>query len=288
MNGILLCHKPPGIRSFEVVERVRRRLGGVRTGHTGTLDRFAQGLLILLTGRCTRLTPIFHSLSKEYEAVIEFGKETDTLDPEGRIIQVGPVPEEKALRETLGRFLGTYEQIPPAYSALRVGGRRAHDLARKGEEPDLAPRRVEIYALSLLEWRPPYATVRVSCSGGTYIRALARDIGSSLGTCAYVTELKRTAIGPIPSDSAVDPDKVSSEDVLSPEEFLNAYPETAPPLKVKPSHERGITHGIPLSDYMWDIPPGTQGYYTVVTRDGRVLAFIEKAEERYRYICVLP
>jgi tRNA pseudouridine55 synthase len=206
-EGIILLDKPPGQTSFQSLGFLKRCLGTRRIGHAGTLDKFAEGLLIVLAGRMTRLCPLAMSLDKEYAAVITFGRGTDTLDPEGEVTAEGPIPSREDLEAVLPEFLGTLSQVPPVYSAVHVNGRRASEAARRGETVTLTPRTVRIDRLDLTEYRPPDAHLRISCTKGTYIRSLARDIAARLGTCAHVSRLRRTRIGGFSVDDAHVPDE---------------------------------------------------------------------------------
>lgn len=193
-QGILLVDKQPGITSFDALSSIKRSLQTRRVGHCGTLDKFAEGLLIVLVGRSTRLVPWFTALDKRYIARICFGIETSSLDPEGEEIARGPIPNEKDVFEILPAFSGQIMQRPPAYSAIHIDGKRAWQLAREGREVLIKERPVHIHAIELLDWQSPYAIISVHCSSGTYIRSLARDIGLALGTRAYVQALARESI----------------------------------------------------------------------------------------------
>jgi tRNA pseudouridine55 synthase len=193
-SGLLLLDKKPGLTSFESLKDLKRALGTSRVGHTGTLDKFASGLLLVLVGRALKLAPWFTRCRKEYEGTVCFGAETDTLDPEGEIIAQGPLPSREALEEALGLFRGDILQAPPAYSAIHVEGRRASELARAGEAPEMKKRPVSVYSLELLSWEPPLAGIRVSCSSGTYIRSLARDIALAAGSRAHLVALRRRRV----------------------------------------------------------------------------------------------
>ncbi len=180
-DGIVLIDKEAGITSHDVVERVRRMIRkgrGVKVGHAGTLDPFATGLLIILLGQATRLSSHVMSGRKVYEAVMCLGVETDTLDTAGKIVSKRQVPDLSiaTIREKAGAFLGEMEQIPPAYSAVRVNGRRAYQLARKGIAVHIKSRKVNISAIDVLWVKPPRIALRVICSAGTYIRRLAADL----------------------------------------------------------------------------------------------------------------
>ena len=202
-NGFLLVDKLAGMTSFGVVARVRRHLSEqigkkAKVGHTGTLDHFATGLMIIVTGTECRNAMHYSKLDKVYEATIRLGATSTTGDPEGEITQIPqdvPRPTPQALTAVLRRFTGEITQIPPAFSAIKVNGQRAYKLARKGEAVAIPPRVVTIYSLDLLDYTYPDVRVRVHVSSGTYIRTLAEDIGTALGTGAYCMALRRTKVG---------------------------------------------------------------------------------------------
>jgi tRNA pseudouridine55 synthase len=198
--GVVLVDKPAGATSFDVVRQVRRLLGIKKVGHAGTLDPFATGLLILCAGRsATRHIDGFMSGSKEYQAVVQLGAETDTLDPEGELIRTAPVPllSEEGLRSCLAAFTGGQQQVPPAYSAVKYKGKPLYHYARRGILVEKEARRIEIYSLRLDGFDQQAGRLRmtVRCSRGTYIRVLAADIGRKLGCGAHLVGLRRTASG---------------------------------------------------------------------------------------------
>lgn len=199
LNGtILLINKPPGLTSFDVVYRLRKAAGGLKTGHAGTLDPFAEGLLIVGLGRkATRRLDEFMQMEKEYRTEIVFGIKTDTGDCTGNIIaqESFRMPEIGAVQSVLQRFCGEIEQIPPLYSAVKVDGVRMYKAARRGVKLEAKPRKINIYALKLLELLPDGMLISVVCSRGTYIRTLAVDIAAELGLRAYLRRLIRTRIG---------------------------------------------------------------------------------------------
>jgi len=202
-SGLILLHKQPGITSFDSLRDIKRALGTGKAGHTGTLDKFAEGLLLVLIGRALKLSQWFTHCDKQYEGTIRFGTETDTLDPEGAVIASAPLPSRDAVEQALSQFCGKIEQAPPAYSAIHIDGERASALARRGEAPEMRKRPVEIYRLELLSWEPPHAKIFVHCSGGTYIRSLARDIALAAGSRAYLTALLRTQVAGFKLENAV-------------------------------------------------------------------------------------
>ena len=192
--GLILLHKRPGITSFDALRDIKRALNTGKAGHTGTLDKFAEGLLLVLTGRALKLSQWFTHLDKQYEGIMCFGAETDTLDPEGAVIANAPLPDRGAVESALVQFSGEIEQAPPAYSAIHIDGERASALARRGDAPVMRKRPVHIHRLELLSWEPPHARIFVHCSSGTYIRSLARDIALAAGSRAYLTALVRTRV----------------------------------------------------------------------------------------------
>lgn len=201
-DQIILADKPAGISSFGVVARVRRQLSGragrkIKVGHTGTLDPFATGLMILLSGTFTRRAGEFSKLDKVYEATIRLGATSSTGDPEGEITEqlVQDIPSEQQVRQTIKTFLGKITQTPPVFSAIKINGQRAYKLARAGQAVEMPSREVEIYSIELLSYEYPHIKIRAHVSSGTYIRTLAQDIGDLLGTGAYVTELRRVKVG---------------------------------------------------------------------------------------------
>jgi tRNA pseudouridine55 synthase len=193
-SGFLLLDKEPGQTSFEALGPLKRALATGKLGHTGTLDKFASGLLVVLAGRALRLSPWVSHCDKTYRGTILFGEETDTLDPEGSVIERAPVPPREDVEGVLERFRGEILQTPPAYSALHLEGRRASERVRAGEKVEMKERPVRIYELDLVSWTPPLAQIRVRCSGGVYIRSLARDLARACGSRAHVRELRRLAV----------------------------------------------------------------------------------------------
>ena len=198
LHGYLVIDKPAGWTSFDVVARARRLLGEKRIGHAGTLDPAATGVLPLAVGMATKTLEFLNDASKTYLAEVTFGVETDSHDIEGRVTHTTDVAglSADAVEATLEKFRGPGEQIPPMHAAIKVGGQKLYDLARRGEEIDRVPRPVTFHCLELLEWDPPVATLLVDCSKGTYIRAMARDLGATLETGAYLSNLVRLRAGP--------------------------------------------------------------------------------------------
>lgn len=221
MDGIILIDKPQDISSFGVVGRVRWALSQkagkkVKVGHTGTLDPFATGLVILVVGSYCRRAQEFSKLDKTYEATIALGVTSSTGDPEGELTKVSAdSPTREAVERALGVFIGEIQQVPPAYSAIKIGGVRAYKLARQGKTVEMPARTVRIYACELLEYAYPHIKVRCRVSSGTYIRTLAADIGEVLGTGAYCAQLRRTSVGEWDIAQATPLDDVTQEAATS-------------------------------------------------------------------------
>jgi len=196
ISGVLVVDKPVGMTSHDVVQTIRNGTKIRRAGHTGTLDPRASGVLVVLIGPAVRLSQYVSASDKRYQAIIELGISTDTYDADGEVTGRSPVEISVEEFETaLSGFVGEIEQKPPSYSAIKVGGRRAYDMARNGEEVELEPRKINVYSLELLEWDPPEAVVDVNCSSGTYVRSLANDLGEILGCGANLIGLRRTKSG---------------------------------------------------------------------------------------------
>jgi len=196
ISGVLVVDKPVGLTSHDVVQIIRKGTNIRRAGHTGTLDPRASGVLVVLIGPAVRLSEYVSASDKRYQAVIRLGETTDTYDSEGRVTSTSPVEiTEEQFVEALQQFVGEIEQVPPPYSAVKVQGRRAYEMAREGEEVDLQPRKIKVYSLELLEWAPPEAVIDIHCSSGTYIRSLANDLGKVLGCGAHLVGLRRTRSG---------------------------------------------------------------------------------------------
>ena len=201
-DGIVLLAKEAGLTSFAALNNVKKSLNTGKVGHTGTLDSFAQGLLVVCTGRLTKLAGQITEFDKSYSAVIKFGQETDTLEFTGQTVKNAPLPSLEALKKALTGFTGDLLQSPPAYSAIHVDGQRASDLARKGIEVEIPKRKITVFSAQLMEAEclpgtenVLYARINFSVSKGTYIRCLARDIGAACGSAAHLTGLLRTKVG---------------------------------------------------------------------------------------------
>jgi tRNA pseudouridine55 synthase len=270
-EGLLLVDKPAGMTSHDVVDVVRRQLGIKKVGHAGTLDPMATGLLLIGVGRATRLLRYLGDLPKTYEGTLRLGVETTTLDADGEVVRETAVDVTAAevggaMRASEGETL----QRPPAFSAVKVGGRKLYEAAREGELLEAEPRPIRVDSFELLSFEPPEATFRVVCSAGTYVRVLASDVGAALSCGAHVTALRRTAIGHHTVGEAVAPDAVGEP---LPIETAVAH---LPRLVLGPEEALAASYGRPLG------PAGIAGPYGVFDPDGRLIGVYEDEGPRAR------
>jgi len=260
VDGLLLLDKPPGVTSHDVVDEVRRALGMRKVGHAGTLDPMATGLLLVGVGRATRLLRFLVGLHKTYEGTGRLGEETDTLDAEGEVVRTAPVGSARSdLERAMTALVGESMQRPPAYSAVRVGGRKLYEAARKGQELEAAPRRVSVEAFDLLAFDGRDFEFRVTCSSGTYVRVLVADVGHALGCGAHLVRLARTAIGPFHVEDAVPPD---APGLPLPVQAAVAH---LPRVDLEPEEARVASHGSVLG------PAGIEGPYAVFAPTGTLV-----------------
>lgn len=270
-DAVLPVDKPEGPTSHDVVAAVRRGLGERRVGHTGTLDPFASGLLLLCVGKATRIAEFLTGMSKRYEAVARLGTATDTLDRDGEVVATSDGWRELGvfeIEDALSRLRGTISQLPPRYSAKKVGGVAAHRLARKGEPVKLASKRVTVHELRVTFYRPPDLGLEVHCSSGTYIRALARDLGAALGVGAHLTALRRTAVGRFRVEQGVGLEDLNCEARLrarwiAPLDALEGLPRT----EVDEAAVAELSHGRAVA--VSGIPDGER---VVAARRGALVA----------------
>lgn len=206
-SGLLVLNKPSGITSRRAVDLVQRVTGQRKAGHAGTLDPLASGVLVVALGQATRLIEYIHQMPKRYEAAFLLGRSSPTDDIEGPVTELpdAPVPSAEELSEAARQLTGGIAQRPPAYSAVKIAGRRAYELARHGRRVEPAPRAVEVYRLEILAYQYPELRLAIQCGAGTYVRALGRDLAAKVGTQAVMSALMRTEIGPFGLDRAVDP-----------------------------------------------------------------------------------
>jgi tRNA pseudouridine55 synthase len=275
MDGVLLVAKPAGVTSHDVVESVRRARG-VKTGHAGTLDPFATGLLVVLLGRGTRVQQYMVGLPKAYRVVARFGAFSDTGDPTGEVTPTGVRTDEGSVRAALARLTGEIEQRVPAYSAVKVGGERLYRKARRGEQVEVPTRRVVIDSFELVRFdaAAQEAELRVRCASGTYVRQLVADLGELCGAGAYCLELERTEVGPF---ALADADE---ERVLAVSDALRFLPESP----LTEAEADGVRHGRPVEK-----PGGVgdEGSAVRLTFGGELLAVARRRGEALKPETVL-
>jgi tRNA pseudouridine55 synthase len=243
----VLVDKPAGVTSHDVVQQVRRRLGVRAAGHTGTLDPFATGLLVVLIGRATRLARFVEARPKTYLATARLGIRTTTDDLTGPVLSVSDaavMPAEALVRETLAGFAGAQRQQPPQFSAKRVAGERSYRKARRGETVELADVSVTVHRIELVTFEPPELSFRATVSAGTYLRAIARDLGNRLGVGAHLTRLRREAIGSLEVSDAVPLDQVSRSIVLPVGNVLRDMPR----VDLDDAGRKDVIHGRAVVD----------------------------------------
>jgi tRNA pseudouridine55 synthase len=270
-EGLLLVDKPRGVTSHDVVDVVRRELGTKKVGHAGTLDPMATGLLLIGVGRATRLLRFLGDLAKTYEGTLRLGVETDTLDADGDVVRETEIDiTETEVGHAMRTLVGESLQRPPAYSAVKVGGRKLYEAAREGERLEAEPRPIRVDAFDLLSYGSPDATFRVTCSGGTYVRVLAADVGAALSCGAHLIGLRRIAIGPYAVEDAVAPDRAGEPLPL------NAAVSHLPRLDLDAGEAVAASHGRPLG------PAGLTGPYGVFGPDGHLIGVYEDDGPRAR------
>lgn len=270
-EALILLDKPGGITSFDAVRAVRRAVGGgtTKAGHTGTLDPMATGLLVILTGRGTRLISLVPGEPKVYSATIRFGEERDTDDVTGTVTRTAALPEPSLLGEAINSLTGSISQLPPAYSAKKVGGRRAYSIARAGGEPALSQARVEVHGWEVLSVEWPDLHVRITCGSGTYIRSLARDLGRLMHSAACLAELRRLAAGPFDvRDATTWQDLLDGN--ISPRPLVEAL-GSMPRQTLAESEVRLVSHGM-------DVPATVGGERAaLLDANGDLVAVAESA-----------
>jgi tRNA pseudouridine55 synthase len=263
MDGLLLVDKPAGPTSHDIVEAVRRAFRIDRAGHAGTLDPAATGLLLVLTGRATRTAEYFEGMDKEYEVTVRLGVRTPTDDLASPPAETRPVPpiDAAALEAALGSFRGPILQRPPDYAALKIGGRRLYDLAREGHPAEPPPRPVVVHALELVSWANPDAALRVRCSSGTYVRALARDLGAALGCGGAAATIRRTAVGAFRADEAVPLHALRDRPLAETLVPLDRALAHLPRVELLPGSVEKVRQGKALGpeDYAVPLPAGLAG-----------------------------
>jgi tRNA pseudouridine55 synthase len=279
--GVLLVNKSPGRTSFESLAPVKKALATRKVGHTGALDKFASGLLVVLAGWALKLSPWFDRCDKRYRGTIRFGVETDTLDGEGKPVATAEPPGREALEKALEQFRGEILQAPPAYSAIHINGRRAYELARSGEAPEMKRRPITIYSLELRSYEPPLAEVETRCSKGAYIRSLARDIALAAGSRGHLAALERLQVAgfgladAVPLDS---PDLAAALRPIGPDTFdALGLPWT----RVDGEAAAWLRQGKPPDRLMGALSP--EGDSLALLRDDEFVALLERKAGRWSY-----
>lgn len=278
-DALVLVDKPAGLTSFDIVRGVQRALGAPKAGHAGTLDPFATGLLVILTGRATRLLGLVPGDPKVYLATIRFGEERDTDDVTGAVTRQAPLPDPALLHDAVRQLTGTVEQLPPAYSAKKVGGRRAYAIARQGGTPGVVPATVRVDRWEILEEAWPRLTVRIQCGSGTYIRALARDLGRLMQSAACLETLRREASGPFTVTEAGSWQGVS-EGRLATRPVVDAL-GGLPRERLDAEDARRISHGMAVPAHQ----PGER--VALLGAGGELLAVAHRDQDRWQPDVVL-
>lgn len=277
--GLLIVDKPVGPTSHQVVGMVRKGTGIRKVGHAGTLDPRASGVLVLCLGAATRLSEYLSSTTKEYEAIVRFGVSTRTFDGDGEITRrTGRAPTRREIETCLPAFRGEIEQQPPPFSAIKVQGRKAYELARAGDDPELAPRTVTISRLELRSYQAPDLALKIECSAGTYIRSLAHDLGEQLGTGAHLAGLRRTRAGPFQLEQAT-PWPMLEVGMMTDkwERYVLPATEALPDLTaivVPPQSVEAIRFGHPIPT-----SSPAAGMAKAVDGDGELIAILEAVDE---------
>lgn len=278
-HGLVVVDKPASWTSHDVVAKLRGVYGQRRIGHAGTLDPDATGVLLVGLGRVTRCLRFLQEAGKAYRAVIGFGVATDTLDAAGAVLEQAPMPVTRDdVEAALPQFVGELQQVPPMVSAVKVGGRRLHEIARKGETVERAARTVRVDRFEIEEFEPgpyPRATAIVECGSGTYVRVLAADLGAALGGCAHLVSLRRLRVGPFTLDDAHTMDEITATPdafVLSPAEAMRGLER----VDVTAETARAITHGATFSAVGLAGADAGPGPFAVIDESGTLLAVYER------------
>jgi tRNA pseudouridine55 synthase len=275
-EGLVLVDKPSGVTSHDVVDIVRRSLRTRKVGHAGTLDPLATGLLILGVGRATRLLRYLGDLPKSYAATGRLGEETDTLDADGEIVRTTPVDASRAeVERACAALVGESMQTPPAYSAVKVGGRKLYEAAREGDALEAPARPIHVDAFEVSAFDGRDVEVRITCSGGTYVRVLVADVGRALGCGAHLVRLRRTAIGPFRVEDADPPGRVEPLP-------LERAVQHLPSVHLDPEEAVAASHGRPLG------PTGIQGPYAVLDQEDALVGIYRDEGSMARPEVILP
>jgi tRNA pseudouridine55 synthase len=248
LKGLLNLDKPPGVTSRDVVNVVQRLVRPLKVGHAGTLDPLATGVLVICLGTATRLIEHVQRRPKTYRGTFLLGRESDTEDIEGHVVELAdpPRPTFEQLSAAAAKLTGSILQRPPAYSALKIAGRRAYELARKGKPVDLKPRPITVHRLEIKAYEYPELELEIECGSGTYVRSLGRDLAESLGTAAVMSTLTRTAIGSFRMEDAVEPSSLTAENLPGQLLPLLRAVEGLPHMRLTPQEVVRLGHGLTI------------------------------------------
>ncbi len=277
--GLLVVDKPVGPTSHQVVTLIRRGTGIRKVGHAGTLDPRASGVLVLCLGAATRLSEYLSTSSKQYEAVVRFGSATRTYDSEGDVIyETGESPTKREILKYLPEFMGEIEQVPPPFSAIKVKGKKAYEMAREGNDVDLEARTVTIEKLEIVSYRPPDLSLRIECSAGTYIRSLAHDLGERMGTGAYLAGLRRTKAGPFKIEDATPLAMLEVGFIAENwEQYVIPAAEALPEFPILEVNGESLSQL--QNGHRIEAKPGSQGMARAIDADGELVAVLEAVED---------
>jgi len=286
-DGMILLKKPEGITSFQALGILKKKLKTKKVGHTGTLDKFASGLLVILTGKMTKFAPYITGMDKNYIATFKFGVTTDTLDPEGEITGHKPLPDLESIEIAIKQnFIGEILQTPPDFSAVHVDGKRAYQLKLVGKEVKIPPRKIHIKKFDILSWDGENLKVDIFCSKGTYIRSIARDLGHLTGSLAYVTQLERTQVGPFNISESISGELFENKNLVNPYYLISGLGRQIS--FVTEEAKNNILNGKPIIDeyYINNSERFNNGEVALFTENKEFVAMVEIKNNRSRYLFV--
>jgi tRNA pseudouridine55 synthase len=278
--GLFDINKPPGVSSRWVVDRVQKIVRPAKAGHAGTLDPLATGVLVVCVGQATRLIDYVQQMPKRYRAEFLLGRNSPTEDIEGTVTELinPPIPSRNEIEKAAAKFVGEILQRPPAFSALKIEGKRAYKLARKGQAVELAPRPITVHWLEVVEYEYPRLTLDLQCSSGTYVRSLGRDLAESLGTAAVMSKLERTAIGKFTVEDAIDVktlDRENLADYLLPP--LRAV-DRLPTVRLSESQLKSISQGL-FIDWPVTVPEPPRAEFAALDDCGNLAAIVYRRSD---------
>lgn len=283
LDGLILLNKPKGVTSFQEINMVKKILGVSKCGHAGTLDKNAEGLLLLCLGKATKLMKFLVGFDKKYEAEIQFGAATSTDDACGEVIKQhqGNAPIEfSIIKKHLTKYIGEMEQVPPDYSAIHVDGKRAYKIALAGKGVHLKSRRITIYENKIISFQNSVLTIEILCSSGTYVRSIARDLGKDTGYFAYILNLKRTKAGPFCLENASTREEIAAQNfhLIPPIGIVDFLPS----LMLKEEYESKLKNGFPLHENMFKNSSPIDGYHKIIYQN-QLIAIIKKENHHFQY-----